>query len=268
MRLTVLAQAIRRRRAGLVWWAVGLAGLSALIAIAYPTVRNNASLDKTFSHLSPGVLAALGLDPQTLITSPVGYLNSQFFANVLPITLLVFAIGVAGWAVSGDEAAGTLELLLANPVGRMRVALERAGALVVMLAGLTAICLATLLVLAPAAKLTAGLGADRIAAAAVGSALAALAYAALAFAIGAATGNRGLAVGVTTALAVAGFVIQGLAEQVNALRLARDVMPWHWLIDGDPLRAGFGFEAFILPLLVAAALIFAGAWLFQRRDLH
>ncbi len=191
MRLTVLAQAIRRRRTGLVWWSVGLASLSALIAIAYPTVRNDASLDETFSQLSPGVLAALGLDPQTLITSPIGYLNSQFFANVLPITLLVFAIGVAAWSVSGDEAAGTLELLLANPIGRMRVALERAGALVVMLAGLTAICLVTLLVLAPATKLTQGLAPDHIAAAAAASAIAALVYGALAFAIGGGTGSRG-----------------------------------------------------------------------------
>ncbi len=72
----------------------------------------------------------------------------------------------------------------------------------------------------------------------------------------------------TAALAVAGFVIQGLAEEVSALRVARDLMPWHWLIDGDPLRTGFGFEAFILPLVVATALFVLGGWSFQRRDLH
>jgi beta-exotoxin I transport system permease protein len=264
---TVLTQAIQRRRSGLIWWALGIAGLAALIAIAYPTVRDNASLDKTFSQLSPGIQAALGLDPQTLITSPVGYLNSQYIANVLPVTLLVFTIGVAGWAVAGDEAQGTLELLLANPIGRVRVALERAGAMVIMLAGLTAASIVVLLLLAPGTKLTEGLPASHIAAANIASALAALTYASLTFAIGAATGNRGLAIGVSTSIAVIGFVVQGLAEQVKALHVVRDVMPWHWLIQGDPLRTGFGALAFILPFVVSAVLLVAGAWLFRKRDL-
>ncbi len=267
MRPTVLIQAIRRRRTGLIWWSVGLAGLAALIAVAYPTVRDNASLDQTFAKLSPGIQAALGLDPQTLITSPVGYLNSQYIANVLPITLLVFTIGVAGWTVAGDEAGGMLELLLANPIGRVRVAVERAAAMVVMLACLTAVSIVVLVLLAPAAKLADGLPADRIVAAVIASALAALTFGALTFAIGAATGNRAVAVGVSTAVAVIGFVVQGLAEQVAPLHVVRDLMPWHWLIAGDPLRTGFGTLAFIPPLIVSVVLFAVGAWLFRGRDI-
>jgi beta-exotoxin I transport system permease protein len=267
MNATVLFQAIRRRRTSLIWWSLGLAGLAALIAVAYPTVRDNASLDETFSHLSPGIQAALGLDPHTLITSPVGYLNSQYIANVLPITLLVFAIGIAGWSVAGDEAGGMLELLLANPIGRIRVAVERAAAMVVMLAWLTAVSIAALVLLAPATKLTDGLPAGRIVAAVIASALAALTFGALTFAIGAATGNRAVAVGISTAIAVIGFVVQGLAEQVSALRVVRDLMPWHWLVAGDPLRTGFGSLAFITPLAVSAVLFAAGAWRFRGRDL-
>ncbi len=267
MKPTVLVQAIRRRRTGLIWWSLGLAGLAALIAIAYPTVQGNASLDKTFAHLSPGIQAALGLDPHTSITSPVGYLNSQYIANVLPITLLVFTIGVAGWTVAGDEAGGMLELLLANPIGRIRVAVERAGAMVVMLACLTTVSIAVLLLLAPATKLADGLPTDRLVAAVIASALAALTFGALTFAIGAATGNRAVAMGVSTAIAVIGFVVQGLAEEVAPLRVVRDLMPWNWLIEGDPLRSGFGALAFILPLAVSAMLFAGGAWLFRRRDL-
>ena len=53
------------------------------------------------------------------------------------------------WTIGGDEAAGTLELLLSNPIGRMRVAAERSGALVVELAALTAVAGIGLVVLAP-----------------------------------------------------------------------------------------------------------------------
>ncbi len=41
--------------------------------------------------------------------------------HVLPIVLLVFAIGLAAWSISGDETSGSLELLLANPLSRVRV---------------------------------------------------------------------------------------------------------------------------------------------------
>lgn len=103
----VLRQAVRRRRTSLLWWSLGLAGVVGLLAVAYPTVRDNHELDKTFAGLPPGVQGLLGLGGQITLTSPVGYLNSQFFANLLPVMLLVFAVGVAPWAISGDEAAGT-----------------------------------------------------------------------------------------------------------------------------------------------------------------
>ena len=137
--LAVLRQMIWRRRWSTLCWSLGLIAFAALLAVAYPTIRGNGELDRTFAGLPASVQVALGLSPGGALTSPVGYLNSQYFANILPAVLLVFAIGLAAWAISGDEAAGTLELLLANPIGRVRVALERAGALLVLLAVLTTV---------------------------------------------------------------------------------------------------------------------------------
>ena len=117
----VLAKALWRRRISLIWWSLGLVLAVALVAIAYPTFRGNTELDKTFGTLPPSVQALLGLDPTNTLTSPAGYLNSQFYANLLPIILLVYSIGISSWAIAGDEAGGTLELLLANPVSRMRL---------------------------------------------------------------------------------------------------------------------------------------------------
>ena len=180
----------------------------------------------------------------------------------------MFAIGVAAWAISGDEAAGTLELLLANPVGRGRVAAERAGALVVLLATLTAVCGAALIAMAPAAGLKDGLSAGRLVAATVACALLALVHAAIAFAVGAATGSRPAALATAAAAAVAGFLIQGLARQVPALRPIRAASPWQWLLDSDPLANGLGWRAWALPLAVTAVLVILGTIRFEHRDLR
>lgn len=263
----VLIQLIWRRRFSLLWWALGILGADGLLAVAYPAVRDNTELDKTFAGLPLGVQAALGLQAGAL-TSPAGYLNSQYFANVLPILLLVFAVGLGAWCISGDEGGGTLELLLSNPVSRFRVSLERLGGLMVALLALTAVAGLGLVALAPVTGLSRGLASDRILEATVATGLLALAFAAVAFSTGAATGSRGAAISVASVVAVALFIIEGLAEQVKILRPVREASPWHWLLGTDPIRNGMLWESWVLPLLVSAALTLVGAFLFARRDLR
>ncbi|MGH7876675.1 MAG: ABC transporter permease subunit [Candidatus Dormibacteraceae bacterium] len=266
--LAVLRHVIWRRQAGLLWWSLGTVAVAALLAVAYPTVSNNNELNKAFAGLPPSVQAALGLDPGSALTSPVGYLNSQYFANILPVMLLVFGIGLAAWATGGDESAGTLELLLANPVSRLRVAGERAGALLLLLGVLAAVSAATLLVLAPSTGLTRGLSAGHIVAADAAGGLLALTFATLTFAIGAWTGSRSLAISVSSALAVAGFVIEGIAAQVPALRPIREASPWHWMLGSNPLQNGFQWHWWLPPFGISLLLASLGIARFRVRDLH
>lgn len=263
----VLVQALWRQRFALLLWSVGVLSADGLLAAAYPTVRDNNELDKTFAGLPPGVQAALGLQAGA-ITSPAGYLNSQYFANLLPILLLVFGIGLAAWSIGGDEGAGTLELLLSNPLSRTRVALERAGALAVEVGLLTLVAAIGLAVLAPLTGLTAGLTAERILDAAVATGLLALAFSSVAFAVGAATGSRGAAISVASAFAVALFMIEGLAAQVTALRPIREASPWHWLLGVDPIRHGLLWQSWALPLALSGLLVLIGAAAFNRRNLR
>lgn len=263
----VLIQVLWRRRLSLMWWSLGVLGVDALLAIAYPTVRDNSELDKTFAGLPPGVQAALGLEAGA-ITSPAGYLNSQYFANILPILLLVFAIGLAAWSIGGDEGSGALELLLENPISRMRIALERAGAVAAELAGLTLIAAVGLVMLAPLTGLNHGLSLERIVEATIATGLLAASFAAIAFAVGAATGSRGAAISAAATIAVALFMVEGLAEQVRVLRPLREASPWHWFLGSDPVRNGLQWEAWVLPLLTCAALVLAGSAVFVRRDLR
>ncbi len=266
--LSILGQMVFRRRFSLMWWSLSLIAVDALYVLAYPPLRNNASLDKTFSNLSPSTQTLLGLSDGTLITSPVGYLNSQFYANVLPIVLLIFAVGLATWAVAGDEAAGTLELLLANPVSRVRVAAGRIAAMLAMLLALTLVCGGALAAMAPLVALNEGLPLYRIITATVASALLALVFAALAFTIGAATGRRGTAIAVSVTVAVFGYILEGVAQQVGFLHPVRLLNPWHWMLSSDPLGHGGSWQAFVLPLVVSAVLFALGAIRFASRDLR
>jgi ABC-2 type transport system permease protein len=263
----VLVHAVARRRRGLLGWSLGLIGVVALVALSYPAIRGNTELDRTFSRLSPGTRALLGLGDGARLTAPTGYLDSQFFANLLPVLLLVFGIGAGAWSIAGDEAAGTLELLLANPVSRTTVAVARFVAVAAMLAGLGVVAAVSLL----AARGPAGLdavGAGHVVAAVGATAALGLAYAAVAFAVGAAGAGRGTAIGVAATAAVVGFALEGVGQAVRPLRPVRAVMPWHWLLDADPLRHGPSWQSLGWPLLLTVVLAAVGVLAFRRRDLR
>jgi ABC-2 type transport system permease protein len=132
---------------------------------------------------------------------------------------------------------------------------------------LAAVTTVTLILLAPVGDLGT-IDAWHFLAATSAAALLALAFASVGFCVGTATGATSAATGVAAALAVAGLVIEGLAEQVRLLRSVRDASPWHWMLATDPLAHGFTWHAFGLPILVSAVLIAAGAVLFARRDLR
>ena len=265
--LPILTQMLWRRRISTAWWSLGVVAMCALLAVAYPTVRDNNQLDKTFANLPSGVEALLGLSGN-LLSSPVGYLDSQFFANILPVMLLVFTIGVATWSIAGDEASGGLELLLANPISRIRVALARFGGLVVLLAILALVCAAALIALAPSTGLNNGLPATRIVAATVAAGLLALTFAAVAFAVGAATGSRPAALSTAAVLAVTGYVLQGLAQQIHALHPTNPVNPWHWLLGSDPLHYGLTWHAWLPPVIAIVVITAAGLPRLANRDLR
>lgn len=265
--IEVFVNVLWRRRTSLLWWSVGVLAADALLAVAYPTVRDNTELDQTFAGLPPGVQAALGLQAGA-ITSPAGYLNSQYFANLLPILLLVFAIGLAAWSIAGDEAAGTLELLLSNPVTRTGVASGRFAGVATEIAALTAVAALGLVVLAPFTGLTDGLPAVRMLEASLATGLLALTFAAVAYAVGAASGSRGLAISIAAALAVGLFIVEGLAAQVPPLRPLREASPWHWLLGTDPIRRGLLWQSWVLPLATSAVVAVAGTAAFVRRSLR
>ena len=77
------------------------------------------------------------------IASPAGYLNSQVYALMAPLVLLIFAIGAGAGAVAGEEERGTLDLLLAHPLRRRDYVVQRFLALAALVSALTVVLLAT-----------------------------------------------------------------------------------------------------------------------------
>ncbi len=148
--MKLLISELRLRWVSLLMWGLSVAALVGLVLAFYPQVKNNQSLNSLYADMSPEVRALLGGSD---LTSPAGYLNTQLFAFVLPAVLLVFGIGRGAAALAGEEEARTLDLLLAQPLGRRSTYLQKAGALAVSIAGLTATAWVILVALNSPARL-------------------------------------------------------------------------------------------------------------------
>jgi ABC-2 type transport system permease protein len=76
----------------------------------------------------------------------------------------------------------------------------------------------------------------------------------IAMIIGMLTGNRGLALGLTSALAAASYLVSSLAPIVSWVHTIRPVSLFYWAVGGDQLTAGPSASAYVILVLVGVGL--------------
>jgi ABC-2 type transport system permease protein len=261
----VFLKTLRDARRALLWWSLGLVGMTAMMVAVYPTVRDNPDLNKMVQDYPEGLKAFIAFGGDVDYLSGAGYLGSELFSFMVPLLLLVAAIGAGARAIAGEEERGKLDLLLANPISRRRLVVDKLAALAAEVAVLALVLYLSLVIGSEAVSMN--VSASHLAAATASAALLALAFGAIALLVGAATGHRAAAAGVAAAGAVAAYLVNSLAALVDFLEPARKASPFYHYVASDPLRHGLGpgHVAFLLVLaLIAGALAVV---LFDRRDL-
>ncbi|MET1010144.1 MAG: ABC transporter permease subunit [Gaiellaceae bacterium] len=265
MRAEVALQTLRERRRSLVWWSLGLLALVALNIAFYPSIRDDTSINDYVKDL-PESLRGLFAGGELDIASPAGYLNSQVFALMAPLILLIFAVGAGADAVAGEEERGTLDFLLAHPLRRRDYVVQRVLALTALVAGLSAVLLATVWLGSLAVDLEIGFG--RLVAASASVGLLALLFGVLALAAGSVWPGRSRAIAVAAGVAVAAWLLDGLGQAVDVLDAWRPLSPYYQAIGRNPLREGApwsGWGALAAATALLAAVAAAGL---ERRDLR
>jgi beta-exotoxin I transport system permease protein len=253
----VFAKTLWDQRRSLLWWSLGLLAVVAIYVLPYRTYLDSGMLRV---NTDTPVYQALGYD-----NSPAGYLQGTLFALLGPLLVAMMAVAAGARAIAGDEEAGSLELLLAHPVSRTRLLLERTGALAAAVTVLGLVIWATTVAAVAVADL--GIGAGRLAATTLGLVLLALGFGTVALAAGAASGRRGLTLGVSAAVAVAAYLANTVAPQVDALKGVEKWSPFHWYLGGDPLRTGADLGHLALLAAIPLVMVALALWRLNRRDI-
>ncbi len=273
-------RSLRDRRLSTLMWALGLVGVILMTAAFYSSTADATA--ESLEDASGAMSTLLGLNNGIDPTSPLGFLWISLYANVVPMTLMALGIAAGTAAIAGDESTGVLEYTLARPVTRTIVALSRFAVVVTVLfvvAALTALSLSIAIplfelgddvtstladgstVTAPGATAT-DIFAGTFAAFAVGVGTAGVAYL-----IGCVTGRRGFTIGLSSAIAVGGYVLYTLSESTGSLEALTWISPWRWYLDDAMLINGLTWDV-LLPFALALVCMLGGWQALLRRDLQ
>lgn len=263
--IPVIKWTLWQRRVSTAWWAIAIFALIFVTLMVYPPFRDQAAqLQKSFENLPPAAIQLFGGSADFF--SPVGYLNSQIFFITLPLILGILGINLGHGLIGKEEQDLTIESLLSRPISRTRLLMSKAVSGVIILTIVTAAGLATTLVAAHLVKLEV---ADKLIIQTMLSCyLMALSFGAIAFLFSAIGRARGAAIGITTFLALGGYIISSLAGTVEWLRDPAKIFPFHYYQSEAILKQTYNWNNlyFFGGVIIVGGLI---SWFaFRRRDIY
>lgn len=248
---------LRLRARSVVLASIGLMAVAAITGALFPAFGE--SLGKV--ELPEGVGELLGGGDFATIA---GWLDTEIASVYGPLVVAGSAIAAAAATLAGEEEGRILALVLAHPVSRTRLLLAKAAAIGVQVAALGLACWVGLLI--SVALAGGGIGPGRLAALSVHLTFLALAFGALALALGGVTGRRAVAAGGSAAVAVAMYLVNGLAA-VTADWLQYLTL-FHYYEGHGPLRNGVDAGGLLVLAAVTAGLLAVAAAGFRDRDLR
>ena len=252
-------------RRALVGWCLGIAGYTLLTSSIFPSFKGSPDLTQLVERYPDALKALFGISGSGGLGTGAGYTDAELFSLMLPLIVLVLAIGSGARAFAGEEDAGRLELLLSYPLRRRDAVLAKGAAI----AGeVVLVCIAGFCALAIwSAAFGLDLSIGRLATAMGSLAALGLLYGWLALGLGAAVPSKVLALGAPAAFAAAAYLVGGLYTLAGWLKPFRFFSPF-WLIGQSPLQNGVKGWGVLVVLATAAVALWLGAVLVERRDLE
>ena len=242
-------------------FAIGAIAIGVLLIFGMAVYRN---IDLDIYRSLPEAFGALiGIGPDT---DAAGLAYGAMYGLMGAFTLAGLALWVGSGSIAGEESAGTMAVLLGNPKSRSHILASKAAAMVVLTV-FGGLILAGAAFLGPA-LLDVAIGGMDPGALVIHMTVSALFYGFLALAIGAWTGNGGLAAGLSAGLMVLGYFAVGLLPLLEGFADLARVFPWYYFDGSSPELNGIEWTHLIVLAVASVALAGAAFVGVNRRDLR
>jgi len=258
---SVFAKSLRDQIKAILAWGGTLAVLSYAMLIIYPSIEGLSQLNDLLNTY-PQLGSLLG--DVASFTTIEGYITSQFLIFV-PLILGFYAIQTASSMIAEETARGTMDFLLAHPIPRWRVVLEKYAALLVALVTMGLLTGLGLWLGALTIGTSIGVGAWLLAGLNVIPLT--LFFGSLAYLLVCATPGRGIAIGVAALVAIGGFLASGLAPLVETLHAHREWTIYYLFAASKPLSSGLAWGDTVILLGGCLVCLLGALFAFNNRDI-
>jgi len=260
MRSVIFQKTLFERRTSIIVWFVAVTVSTFLVMLLFPALRD--SLGEALNDVPDSMKDLIGSaeDYQTV----TGFVDLQVIAQMIFLTIIMGVI-VGTSLLAGEESNGTLQTLLAQPVRRTRLYIEKFLAMGVMtLTTCGGLFFGTIIGLVALGE---SMNVWRLCLAIGMTWLLTLFFATMAYGIGAATGKRGLAGILTGFYAFTSYMLTALAGAAPALEKLNYGSPFYYFNTPSVLKNGLDFGN--IAVLAAGILIFfaIGFIWFRKRDI-
>ena len=250
------------RRRSLIGYSLGMALYALVVVALYPAFKHSNSLDSLVRNDSTAA-ALFGVNGP--ISTSGGWLNGNIYANFFPLIMLLMTVGYGAAALAGQDEDGTLCLIAALPIRRVRIVLQKAAAMAlqaIVLAATVAVCV----LIGRSFQLSVSLA--NAVSISIAIVLMGVDFGLLTMVVGALTGRRATAIGVGAALAAASYLVSSLAPVVSWIRPGRYASLFYWAVGNDQISKGVSLADYAVLILVGLAALYAAVVAFRRLDLH
>ena len=256
----LLTKTLTDLRVQILGWGIGMGLLLLLTVLLYPSIGS--TYGDLMNQLPEHFLAFFGAEPS--LDTLEGYLNLEFFTYA-PMVLAVFAILAGTGSIISEENQGTLDILLAQPVSRLRLVASKMAGLALGNGMVVAILIAMFWVTIPFLNLEVKAGRIMGAFALLWPFLTAIAF--LSVLLSLMLSSRLFAGTVVGVLLVASYILGSLANLVSELEPLRPIYLTTYYQGSNALASevSLAYTVGLIGILLAALSL--SVWLFLRRDI-
>lgn len=257
----VLFKTLYEKRWSTLGWCIAIIALTALSTLFFPTFKE--AFGQSLQEVPESMKAFIG-DTSTYETLG-GFVDVQVIAQMVFLTIIMAIIFGSGF-IAGDEGEGTLQSLLAQPIKRSSVYIQKYVALFLFTA--LASSMVFVAVYLSALIINESMDWGRLAQATVGVWLITFVFGCAAYTLGAITGKRAMSGSIVGMLAFVSYIITSLAVGVDALKTVDKLSPFHYFNTPSIIANGldWGNVAVLIGIIIICSVL--GFIKFMKRDLR
>lgn len=262
----VFTETLKRSWRQMLYWGVGLALLGFYIVSVIPNVDVlNQYQDLIGTKMPKALMQAFGISDMAVLATPEGFIAFGFLTYSL-ILLLVYGVLAGMNITANEEDEGTMDVLLALPISRRRVMVEKYAAYLLMSAAIVLIAYTGLILGRMMGTLPFSM--DRMLLAGIPMTLGIWLVIAATAAAGVVFRRKSTAMMVVVSFIVLSYFLNfiGNAASDTAAASVKALSFFQYADAQGVVQHGLALSSLVILAVVTALLFAASVWLFERRD--